>query len=273
LQQVDAIKEFVVDLGLSGKNALVTGASRGIGLAIVSALVQEGMKVVAAARTITPELAEAGAIAISVDLSTEEGPAYLVEQALAQLGELDVLVNNAGGGDHGRDQAKGFLEVDDQQWWGTLNLNLLATVRSTRAALPSLLRQQGAIVNISSIGAQMPNAGPIAYTSAKAALTALSKALAAEFGPQGVRVNTISPGAVRTAMWESPTGYGAELAQSLGISQQKLVEGLPATMGMLTGRFIEPAEVASLVAYLASPLAASIVGANYVIDGGTLKTV
>ncbi|MCX4808817.1 SDR family oxidoreductase [Streptomyces sp. NBC_01214] len=262
-----------MDLQLTDKAAVVTGASRGIGLAIVSALVSEGMRVVAAARTITPELKATGAIGVSVDLSKADGPARLVARAEAELGKLDLLVNNVGGGDAGEGQTGGFLTFTDQQWHDAFDLNFLASVRTTRAALPHLANSRGAIVNISSNGARTPHAGPITYTTAKAALTAFGKALAEEFGPQGVRVNTVSPGPVRTDMWEGPDGYGAELARSMGLEQEQLLERLPTAMGMVTGRLVNPREVAALVAYLASPLAGSTTGADHLIDGGAIKTV
>ncbi|MYV97388.1 SDR family oxidoreductase [Streptomyces sp. SID3343] len=265
-----------MDLHLTGKTAVVTGASRGIGLAVVEALTAEGVRVVAGARTVTPELKRTGATAVSVDLSEADGPARLIERACAELGgDIDVLVNNVGGGDAGGDgasQTSGFLAFTDRQWAQAIDLNFLAAVRTTRAALPHLIRTRGAIVNVSSNGARMPHAGPTPYTTAKAALTALGKALAEEFGPHGVRVNTVSPGPVRTAMWEAPDGYGAELAKAMGLEQEQLLAALPATMGMTTGRFVEPAEVAALVTYLASPLAGSTTGADHVVDGGSIKT-
>ncbi|MCX5205329.1 SDR family oxidoreductase [Streptomyces sp. NBC_00237] len=262
-----------MDLQLTDKTAVVTGASRGIGLAVVSTLVREGVRVVAAARTITPELKATGAIGVPVDLSEPEGPARLVALAEAELGGLDLLVNNVGGGDTGDGQTGGFLSFTDQQWSDAFDLNFLASVRTTRAALPHLVTRRGAIVTISSNGARTPHAGPVPYTTAKAALTAFGKALAEEFGPQGVRVNTVSPGPVRTDMWESPDGYGAELAKSMGLEQEQLLAALPAATGMLTGRLVRPEEVAALVAYLASPLAGSTTGADHIIDGGAIKTV
>ncbi len=259
-----------MDMQLNGKTAVVTGASRGIGLATVAALTGEGMRVMAAARTVTPELEKTGALTTEVDLSTADGPGRLIEAALAGLGDIDLLVNNVGGGDGGA--VGGFLAFDDRQWQDTFELNFFAAVRTTRAALPSLVRRQGGVINVSSNGARMPHAGPVPYTTAKAALTAFGKALTEEFGPQGVRVNTISPGPVRTAMWEDPGGYGAELAKASGIEHRELVAGLPAAMGMVTGRLVEPAEVAALITHLASPFAASTTGADHVIDGGAIKT-
>ncbi|WTW93752.1 SDR family oxidoreductase [Streptomycetaceae bacterium NBC_01309] len=264
-----------MDLHLTGKSALVTGASRGIGLAVATALADEGMRVVAAARTITPELKATGATCISVDLTAPDGPARLVAETAAALGGpgLDLLVNNVGGGDAGADATGGFLASTDDQWAQSFDLNFFATVRTTRAALPGLVAAGGGIVNISSIGARVPHGGPVFYTTAKAALSAFGKALAEEFGPQGVRVNTVSPGPVRTDMWEGPDGYGAGLARTLGVTQPQLLAQLPSAVGMVTGRLVEPAEVAGLVAYLASPLASSVTGADHTVDGGAVKTV
>ncbi|MFI2617783.1 SDR family NAD(P)-dependent oxidoreductase [Streptomyces sp. NPDC018584] len=259
-----------MDLQLNGKTALVTGASRGIGLAVVRALSAEGVRVVAAARTAAPELHAAGAHAVAVDLSDPAGAERLVADATAELGGIDILVNNVGGGDGGL--SGGFLDVTDAQWAQVVDLNFFATVRVTRAALPALLAARGAIVNVSSVGARVPHGGPIAYTTAKAALTAFGKALVHEFGPKGVRVNTVSPGPVRTDMWESPSGYGAELAEAMGIPHADLLAGLPSATGMVIDRLVEPEEVAALVAYLSSPLAAATTGADHVIDGGSIKT-
>lgn len=259
-----------MDLQLKDKTALVTGASRGIGLAVVERLVEEGVRVVAAARTSTPELGRTGAFVVQVDLATADGPERLVEAAVDEFGQLDLLVNNVGGGDG--EMAAGFLDVGDEVWQQLFGVNFFAAVKTTRAAMPSLIRQSGAIVNISSNGARIPSAGPVAYTTAKAALTALGKALAEEFGPQGVRINTVSPGPVRTALWESPDAYGGQLARQLGVPHDQLLAALPQQTGMLTGRLIEAGEVADLVVQLCSPRASSIMGADYLIDGGIVKS-
>jgi NAD(P)-dependent dehydrogenase (short-subunit alcohol dehydrogenase family) len=258
-----------MDLNLTGKTAVVTGASRGIGLAVVRTLIGEGVRVVGAARTITPELKESGAVPVRVDLATPDGGHHLAERARAELGGIDVLVNNVGGGD--AFALTGFLGTDDETWHRTLDVNFFSAVRVTRAALPSLLERGGSVVNVSSIGARMPAAGPVDYNVAKAALTALGRALAEEFGPRGVRVNTVSPGPVRTAIWEAPDSFGAQLAAANGADHAEFLDRAADFMGMTTGRLTEPEEVAAVVAFLASDHARSVVGADYRVDGGLVK--
>ncbi|MFI0979701.1 oxidoreductase [Streptomyces sp. NPDC021093] len=260
-----------MDLNLTSKTAVVTGASRGIGLATVRTLVAEGVRVMGAARTITPELKETGALTFAADLGTAEGVTALIDGALTELGGLDLLVNNVGGGDDV--EPVGFLDVDDTQWARIFDLNLLSAVRATRAALPSLLERRGAIVNVSSINSRLPAAGPVAYSAAKAALAALGKSLAEEFGPRGVRINTVSPGVVRTAIWEDPEGFGGKVAARAGAEHAAFLQQIPAAFQITGGRITEPQEVASLIAFLLSDVAGNIIGADYVIDGGTIKTL
>ncbi|MFG2138756.1 oxidoreductase [Streptomyces sp. NPDC048650] len=260
-----------MQLNLHSKTAVVTGASRGIGLATVRTLIDEGVRVVGAARTITPELKETGACAVSADLSTADGVATLMDRAFAELGALDLLVNNVGAGD--AVEPVGFLDTDDARWASIFDLNLLSAVRTSRAALPSLVERRGAIVNVSSINSRLPAAGPVAYSAAKAALNALGKSLAEEFGPQGVRVNTVSPGVVRTAIWQDPDGFGSKVAAGAGAEHAAFLEHLPEAFSITTGRITEPQEVASLITFLLSDVSGNITGADYVIDGGTVKTL
>ncbi|MGV9280553.1 oxidoreductase [Streptomyces sp. NPDC003730] len=260
-----------MDLNLTSKSAVVTGAGRGIGLATVRALTAEGVRVVGAARTITLELKETGAYTVSADLSTARGVADLMESALVELGGIDLLVNNVGGGDDV--EPVGFLDTDDTQWTRVFDINLLSAVRATRAALPSLIERRGSIVNVSSINSRLPAAGPVAYSAAKAALAALGKSLAEEFGPQGVRVNSVSPGVVRTSIWEDPEGFGGKVAAGAGVEHATFLQQIPQAFGITTGRITEPDEVAALIVFLLSDVAGNITGTDHVIDGGTVKTV
>lgn len=250
--------------------AVVTGAGRGIGLAIVRALVEAGFAVVAGSRTITDPLREATPDAVAVDLSTPDGPARLVRHALDRHEGIDVLVNNVAGTSK---PAGGFLALDDDAWRHTFDLTFMSTVRTTRAALPSLLERRGAVVNISSINARLAQPRLVAQSAAKAALSNLGKALAEEFGGHGLRVNTISPGPVWTDLWSSPGGPGDVLAQRFGIAPEDVTEQLPTALGLSTRRFTDPVEVAALAVFLVSGQAPNMSGSELVIDGGMLKAI
>jgi putative oxidoreductase len=259
-----------MNLNLTNKQAVVTGAGRGIGLATVRTLIDEGVRVVGAARTITPELRETGAHAVSADLSTADGVTALIDAALAHLGGIDVLVNNVGGGD---DATPSFSDAADTEWTRMYDINVLSTVRATRAALPSLIERRGVVVNISSTVASTPAGIPATYSTAKAAVTALGKSLAEELGPRGVRVHTVSPGLVRTSVYSNPDGAVAKMAAASGMALGDFVDMIVKGQNVTTGRMTEPEEVAALIAFLASDVAGNITGANYVIDGGAVKTL
>jgi NAD(P)-dependent dehydrogenase (short-subunit alcohol dehydrogenase family) len=261
-----------MDLGLDGKVAVVTGASKGIGLAVTRALAAEGVHVVAGARKITDNLAalvETGQVRhVEVDLSTAAGPGRLVEVA-AERGRLDFLVNNVGAV---RPRLTGFLSVTDEEWLASLNLNLLAAIRTTRAALPHMLAAgHGSIVTVSSVNAFLPDPTIIEYCAAKAALTNFSKALSKEVGPQGVRVNTVSPGPVATDLWLGDHGVASTVANASG-GEPAAVAGAAAAQAA-TGRFTQPQEIGDLVAYLVSDRSGNITGSDVTIDGGLITTL
>jgi NAD(P)-dependent dehydrogenase (short-subunit alcohol dehydrogenase family) len=259
-----------MELNLTGKVAVVTGASKGIGLAITTALAGEGVLVVAGARTTTALEGLGDTVhPVAVDLTSADGPAALVEQAVSQFGGLDILVNNVGGL---KPHLGGFVSITDDDWLRALTINLLAPVRTTRAAVPHLLqRGSGTIVTISSVNAFLPDPAIIDYTAAKAALTNFSKALSKELGPQGIRVNTISPGPVSTPLWLGAGGVAETFAAASGVDPSAVADG--AVAGSATGRFTSPDEVADLVLLLASGRAGNVTGADFVIDGGLIQTL
>ena len=258
-----------MDLELEGKTAVVTGASKGIGLAVTTALVAEGVRVIAGSRSSSAELEALGDAVrfVSVDLSTAAGPAALVAEA---TDGLDILVNNVGAL---TPRTTGFLDVSDEDWLATLNLDLMAVVRTTRAAIPLLLKRGGGtVVTVGSVNAFLPDPGVIDYSVAKAGVWNLSKSLSKEFGDRGLRFNTISPGPVSTSLWLGETGVAATVAAAMGISpdeaRRRVIE---AGGGFSTGRFTEPQEVADLVLLLASNRAGNVTGADFRIDGGLTK--
>jgi NAD(P)-dependent dehydrogenase (short-subunit alcohol dehydrogenase family) len=255
-----------MDLGLSGKTAIVTGASRGIGLAITRALIGEGVRVVAAARDGADEMREVGAVPVIADLTSPDGPATVVDAAAATFGALDILVNNAGAV---RPRTGGFASVTAQDWTATLAVDFLVAVHVTRLALPLLTARGGSIVTISSVNAALPDPLVIDYSAAKAALTNFCKALSKETGPHGVRVNTVSPGPVATDLWMGSGGVAETVAGAAGRTPGSVAAAAVAETA--TRRFTEPGEVADLVLFLASPRAGNITGADFAIDGG-LKT-
>ena len=221
-----------MDLELDGKIAVVTGASKGIGLAVAEALTAEGATVVAGARSVGGLAGLEGVTGFAVDLATS-----------------------------------------DADFEASLQINFFAALRATRSAVAAMIEQGGgAIVNVASVNAFFqPDGHVVDYGAAKAALINVAKALSQELGPHGIRINSVSPGPVETDLWLGADGVAATVGRAGGIEAAAVREQTAA--GIATGRFSTPDEVATLVALLASPRCANVTGANYVIDGGLVKTV
>ena len=261
-----------MDLNLAGKIAVVTGAGKGIGLAVTRTLAEEGAHVVAGSRTTENLDGLKGVSPVAIDLSAPDGPAQLIRRATEEHGQVDVLVNNVGAV---RMRTGGFLGTSDDDFAWAMEMNFFIALRASRAAVTEMVRKgSGAIVNVASVNAFFqPDAATIDYGAAKAALVNLTKTLSQEFGPHGIRVNAVSPGPVATDLWLGEHGVAATVAKATGVDAEAARETIIAGIGgFATGRFTTPEEVAALITFLASDRAGNITGANYLIDGGLIKT-
>jgi 3-oxoacyl-[acyl-carrier protein] reductase len=249
-----------MELGLTGKRALVTGASRGIGYAIAAALAAEGVRVALAARTANDveaaatRLREGGAdtVALTGDLTVSADVERVVREAADAFGGLDILINNVGGGMGGN---------TDEAWQYTFDVNLNAAVRASRAAMPLMQAQKsGVILIISSVSGWQVGGSP-QYNAAKAAEIMYARSLAKELGPDGIRVNAVSPGSI---MFE-----GGGWARR----KERDPEGIAAFIAndMPLGRFGTPEEIANVCVFLCSDQASLVTGANIAVDGCQLK--
>ena len=254
---------------LSGRNAFVTGGTKGIGEAIVKRLRQAGATVITTARTL-PQNLELSGLFVQADISTPEGVKSVVENVFSSIGGIDILINNVGGTSAPNG---GVLALDDSHWQQALNDNLFAAVRLDRAFLPGMIaRGSGVIIHVASIQRTLPlYQSTVAYAAAKAALANYSKNLSNEVSPKGVRVITVSPGFIETEA-------AARMIQGLAMTNQTDVEtarqGLINSLGGIPmNRPGTPEEVAELIAFLVSGRSSYINGTEIVIDGGTIPTV
>jgi NAD(P)-dependent dehydrogenase (short-subunit alcohol dehydrogenase family) len=261
--------DFTFENELAGKIALVTGGTKGAGKAIAARLLQAGATVIVTARN-KPEAAREGLHFIAADLSRPEGTQQVVDHLLQQVGRLDILVNNLGGSET---PGGGFAALSDHDWEATLQTNLLAPVRLDRGLLPGMIeRGTGVIIHIASTQARLPlYDATLPYAAAKAGLLNYSKSLSNEVAPKGVRVLTVSPGWIKT---ENGDAFLEIISKARNISmaeaRQSIMDGLG---GIPFGRPAEPEEVAELVGFLVSPRAGYLTGTEYVIDGGTIRTI
>ncbi len=251
--------------------ALVTGGGRGIGRAIALALAQEGARVALTART-AAELEEAvqairqgggQALALPADLAEPGVPLRLLDQVQAQFGPVDILVNNAGLGSSAN--PKPVVDFDDDFWELSLKINLTVPYLLCKAVLPAMLaRKWGRIINIASINGRVPSLHGAAYTASKHGLLGLTRTLALEVVRDGITVNAICPGPVRTLMNDRRIAYDA---QRRGVSLQEQEQGMTPMGGRL-----EPEDIAHLAVYLASDDARKITGQAWNVDGGLVMS-
>ncbi|MFA6155842.1 SDR family oxidoreductase [Mesorhizobium sp.] len=262
-------KFTIDDQEFAGKRVLVTGGTKGAGEAIVHRLAAAGATVLTTARS-APSEAPSRWLFVQADVSTVAGTETVAAAVLERVGGVDIIVHGVGGS---KSPGGGFSALTEQMWQDELGLNLLAAVRLDRLLVPHMIAQgSGAIVHISSIQRRLPlHDSTTAYAAAKAALSAYSKALSKELGPKGIRVNTVAPGWIATTASEAMV---KRLATHSGSDEETARQGIMNALGGIPiGRPAWPKEVAELVAFLVSDRAASIHGAEYVIDGGTVPTV
>lgn len=253
------------DLELAGRRVLVTAGTKGVGAAVVGHFRELGARVLTTARARPDWLPKE--MFVVADLTTAQGCAAVRRAVEERLGGVDIIVHVLGGSSA---PAGGFAVLDDSQWYNELHLNLFPAVRLDRALLPAMLaRGAGVIIHVTSIQDRLPlPESTTAYAAAKAALSTYSKSLSKEVTPKGVRVMRVSPGWVET---EASVAMAKRLAEQAGINYEGGKQIIMNSLGGIPlGRPSTPMEVANLIAFLASPRAATITGTEYVIDGGSI---
>ena len=242
-----------MDLGITGRTAVVTGASRGIGAATANMLEQEGARVLAVSRS------------EGIDVTDPGAPERIVE--VLGGGTPDILVNNAG-----TSFACSLDDLTDEDWTGQWDLHVMASMRLMRAFAPAMAeRGWGRIVNVSSSAGKRPSLTNAAYSVTKAAQLSLSRVFADIWADRNVLVNAVAPAAVASSLWLGEGGLGDQTAAAQGITREEAIEAQAAKIPL--GRLATEEEVASVVVFLCSERASMVTGAAWSVDGGTVATI
>jgi 3-oxoacyl-[acyl-carrier protein] reductase len=259
-----------MDLGLRDKVCVVTGASRGIGLATSGRLIDEGARVLMVARGEQRLQAAADAIGaewLAADVTDPDCTDRIVATAIEQFGGLHVLVNNAG-----TSVNTPLAELTDDDWRAQFELNVLASVRLMRLAAPLMAQQGwGRIVNVASSSGKRPSSSNAAYSVAKAAQLSASRAFADAYASQGVLVNAVTPGPVSTPLWMEEGGLADQAAAANGVSREEALAAARAKVPL--GRLGTPEEIADVVTFLCSERSGNVSGAAWSADGGTVAII
>ena len=265
-----------MDLEIDGRSCAVTGATRGIGLAVAERLCREGARVVLVARSqdaldeAVLRCAEAGgeATGISLDVTAPDAGERLVAAAEERFGSLDVLVNNAG-----TSKRRGLDDVADDEWNAAWELNVMAPMRAMRAAIPRMVeRGWGRVVNVCSSAGKRPTISTPDYSVAKAAELSLSRVYAEVYAKQGVLVNAICPGPTQSELWMAPGGLLDQTMESGGFSsREEALESVAS--GRPIGRVAEVGEIADAIVFLCSERASYVAGAAWSVDGGSVPVI
>lgn len=263
-----------MELDLTGRVAVVTGGGSGIGLAVVRRLLGEGALVTVGDIDIDGLRGMAGGdrlAAVEVDLGSVDGPGALVDHARTTFGGVDILMNCVGVAP----TREGFLSLTDADLRRTMDVNFMSMLRASRAALPDMVAKgKGAIVSVASDAGRMPDPFFVDYALSKATMLSLSKTLSIEFGPKGVRCNVVTPGPIRTPLWDRPGAFADALASMWGIDREAAITRFATVERRLAiGRLGDPDEVATICTFLASDRAGFTTGSDYGVNGGSIATV
>jgi NAD(P)-dependent dehydrogenase (short-subunit alcohol dehydrogenase family) len=260
-----------MDLGLRERVCVVTGSTGGIGRETARLLVDEGARVVVTGRSaerVEQTRTETGAaLAVACDLAEAAAPGRLISAANAELGPVDVLVNNVGVAYH-----LPLEEVSDEQWDEMWQLNVMSFVRTIRAVVPAMReRRRGVIVNVSSTAGKRPSTGMPNYSVTKAAVLSLSRLVADVYATDGIRCNAVAPGPTATAAWLGEGGLADQQAARSGKTREEVLEAV--AKGRPLGRLAEPEEIAAVIAFLCSERSSYVTGAAWSADGGTVPII